>query len=150
MSPQTKALPTARCRRPLGVMLISIYSATVGVISLLAGAMASLVSGGADVSIVFSLLGFLITLMGVALIAAGYGLWTLQHWGRHFSVLVYWASIALAVLFLLPIIPGQQVSLEGTLFQLFGIVINGAILWYLRKPSITGIFDLRGAVLIAQ
>lgn len=127
--------------KPLGVVLIALYSGLIGMISFPIGCTASLVSGMPNVDMFVSISGFIITAFGILLLASAYGLWTIQPWGRKFSWVLYAVSIPLGVILIFPILPGQHMSSGNTIFQILSIVLDVAIVLYLGKREVIRLFD---------
>ncbi len=84
----------------------------------------------------------LITLgFGICLLAAVYGLWTTQSWARNLTSGIYLAFIPWGLIGIFPIFPGTPVSLENTVQQIIGIVIDVMIVAYMAKPAIKLLFE---------
>jgi uncharacterized membrane protein (DUF2068 family) len=110
------------------------------------GCTATMVSQLPGTSALLSLVSFAAVAVGILLLAAAYGLWTIQPWGRALAWWVYVVSIPLGVLAMLGLFPGQETSNANTLFQGLGIAIDFACVIYLGRPEVVGIFDPESVV----
>ncbi len=117
--------------RPTGITILAILAAIGGVFGLLAGFGVLLVG-----TVLFGALGGLLGLAALAyaglLIAFAYGAWTLKPWAWPLGVAVAVFGIVLSVVYILG---GSSVG-----SQALGIVVDGAILYYLNQPGIKAIF----------
>jgi hypothetical protein len=127
-------------KKPVGIVLIALYSGFCGLAFVPIGCTSMLVgqtpSGGTMavmVGIVFVVLGFL-------LLASVYGLWTIQPWGRNLTSWIYVASIPLGVISIFPVFTGQKMTVGNVLLQLLGIAVDLIVLGYLAKPEIKQMF----------
>lgn len=131
--------------KPLGIILIALYSGLFGLASFPLGCTAILLSGAPGVGALPSIVGFFVTVLGILLLASAYGLWTIQPWGRAFSWWLYAISIPLGALSILGLFPGQQASVGNTIFQLLGIAVDCLIIWYLGRTEAQYLFEQGGA-----
>ena len=106
--------------------------------------MGTLVSGTPGTGALFTIFSFIITAVGILLMASAYGLWTIQPWGKNFSWWLYVISIPLNVIAIFPLLPSQHMSVGNTVLQLLGIVVDVIIIGYLGKPEISGLYELAG------
>lgn len=113
--------------RPLGVVLVTIYTAIGGIFSIIA---AFPMMAGSFLSQWFPVLGGLLLVSGALDLAACYGLWTLSPWGHTLAQILYAISIPLSLLLLAA---GSQGAGE-VLLQLVSIGIAVAVLVWLSKP----------------
>lgn len=126
-SPQTAA-------KPLGVILVGIYTGISALLSVLAGA--GIMFAGAAASHGWApILGFALLLFGVVAFAAAYGLWTLVSWGHSLGRVIYFVSIPLGLVALL-----ADRTAGNVILQLVGVALAVWILVYLAKPEIKGLF----------
>ena len=90
-------------------------------------------TGGSIALVIVSMtsLGF-----GIALLAASYGLWTLQKWGWQLSIAALSASIVLGVIAILPILPDSSFSIGNLIYQLLFIAINALSINYLLRYEV--------------
>lgn len=86
--------PLAHDSKPLGLVVLTFWSAILGLASIPAG---------------------------VLLLASAYGLWTLQVWTWTVAWWIYLVSIPLGLVFIFPILPGQRMSGGNTVLQIIGI-----------------------------
>jgi hypothetical protein len=124
--------------RPQGVTILAVLAAIGGVLGIVAGAalagIGGLVAGsGAGFLAGFiAVFGLIAIAQSVLLLAFAYGAWTLQPWGWTLGVIAEVVGLVLSVLF---IVNGSSIS-----SQIVGIVIAGAILYYLFTPSVKAAF----------
>jgi hypothetical protein len=123
--------------RPLGIVLIVLYSALGAVLFLLVAVLA--LGSAAMVSRVTSgWMGLLsVAMLGLAVLfcAIAYGLWTRQVWAPRLTLGAYWLSVGLGVIALL-----WDLTLGNIILQLVGIAICLVIIRYIRKPEIASLF----------
>jgi hypothetical protein len=131
--------------KPLGVVLIALWSGLFGLASIPIGCTSAFVSGLPGAGPLFVLFGLAIMAMGVLLLASAYGLWTMQPWGCTLAWWIYLASIPLGVLAIFPIFPGQQMTGGNTVLQLIGIGIDLAVIAYLSDSELRALFRTNGA-----
>lgn len=127
--------------KPLGVTLIALYSGLFGLASFPIGCTGILVSGAPGAGAQFSIVSFLVTAVGILLLASAYGLWTIQPWGRSFSWWLYVISIPLGALSIFGVFPGQRMSEGNTIFQLVGMAVDCVIIWYLGNHDLVVLFE---------
>jgi uncharacterized membrane protein (DUF2068 family) len=123
--------------RPLGIVLIVLYSALGALLSVL---VALLAFGGAAVvgraaAGWMGLLSLALLAFAVAAAAVAYGLWTRQRWAPQLTIVTYWVSAALGVAGML-----MDTSAGNIVLQLVGIAIALVIIRYMRKPEINALF----------
>jgi uncharacterized membrane protein (DUF2068 family) len=111
--------------KPAGLAGIALYSALAGFAAILIGA--AVPSG----------VGFLVAALGALLLAAAYGLWTLQPWGRSYAWWLYAACIPLGVLAIF-----QRLSVGNAFLQVLGIAIDVAVVVYLGKAEVQRVFGV--------
>ena len=127
------AAPTSAAAgaRPTGITILAILAGIGGVLGLLGGFV--LLFAG---TVVFGGLGAILGLAALAyaglLIAFAYGAWTLQPWAWPLGVAGAIFGIVISVLY---IVGGQSIA-----SQALGIVVDGAILYYLNQPGIKSLF----------
>lgn len=146
---ELQAAPTSR---PLGVVLVSIYTAITGVLTIFwglfleqAGFIGSSIAAGfgsefsrlglkSDVPQVgwLAFLGELVYLFGVLGLAAGYGLWTLLRWGHTLANIFYAISILVSLIIALSSGPSDAGAVVALLVSI-GIAIW--VLVWLSNPS---------------
>jgi len=114
---------------PVKIIAICILSVLIGALFTISGAIGFLFSGIISLASIYSL--FLLA-TGLAFIAAAYGLFTQNEWGRSLAVLAYALSIPLTIF---------SIISNGGLKQLFSILIAVAIIWYLIKPEVKSSFS---------
>lgn len=130
--------------RPLGLVLIALYSGICGIIAVPTGCTAMVASGVPGVGAGFSVLSFVIMGVGIAMLAAAYGVWSVQAWGGEFARWLYIAMIPLGLLAILPIFPGQRMSFGNTVLQLLGVAVSVAIVMYLGRSEVEELFEADG------
>ena len=127
--------------KPLGLTLAVLYWLTIGGMLISSGGLTlfyGLTNPGAlPYTTAF---GLVLTLVGIAGAAVAHGLWSLQRWGRGFAFWMTAASIPLAVLAMFPPLAGEASTLDNTLVQIGGIIINGWLLGYLRAETTRSLF----------
>jgi hypothetical protein len=124
--------------RPMGVTILAVLAAIVGVLSLL-GALALLGggaliagAGGGMFAGAFGLFGIITLVLAVLYFAFAYGAWTLKPWAWTLGIVSQVVSIVLSIL---SILGGQSVT-----SQLIGLVISLVILYYLDTPDVRRAF----------
>lgn len=149
-SPQTAA-------KPLGIILVGIYTGISVLLSVLTGVGIMAVSiaakprvetapsfltgfGIMDVRGAASnewapILGFAMFLTGVVACAATYGLWALVSWGHSLGRVIYLVSIPLGLISLL-----ADRTTGNVIVQVVSIALDVWILLYLAKPEVKGRF----------
>jgi uncharacterized membrane protein (DUF2068 family) len=125
-TPELQPQPVAS--RPLGVVLVTIYTAIGGIFSII---VALPMMAGSSLSQWFPLLGALLLVDGVLDLAACYGLWTLSSWGHTLAQILYLIYIPLSLLLMAAQSPGAG----EVIAQLVGIGICVAVLVWLSKPT---------------
>ena len=133
----SKAAPTQQ--RALGLVLITIYTAFGGVLSLLMGTV-SLFAAGLPVPGWVPFLSILLILLGVLSLAACYGLWTIQKWGLTLAIVLYIAYIPLDILSLFIEAIIGEITAGSILLTVVSIAVAIIILRYLFKPEIKALF----------
>lgn len=127
--------------KPLGVVLISLFSVLSALFSLLVSGLSLFLVGIPGVSLLAHLLVAFFSVHAVFLLAAAYGLWTLQRWGRRLAFWLYVLAIPLGIAVIFPILPGSEYSTGNTVFQLFFVGIDVAILCYLSRLKIEILYE---------
>ena len=127
----SSAASSATAARPTGITILAILAAIGGVLGLFGGFV--LLFAG---TVVFGGLGAILGLAALAyaglLVAFAYGAWTLQPWAWPLGVAGAIFGIVISILY---IIGGQSIA-----SQALGIVVDGAILYYLNQPGIKALF----------
>ena len=122
---------SASATRPTGITILAVLAAIGGVLGLFGGFLV-LFAG----TVLFGGLGAILGLAYLAyaglFIAFAWGAWTMQPWAWALGVAGAVFGIVLAILFILG---GSSI-----LNQAVGIVVDGAILYYLNQPSIKSLF----------
>ncbi len=123
--------------RPLGIVLVALYSAFTAVLALLVAVLALGVAAmvGRESAGWISLLGLAVLALGIVLAAVAYGLWTRQPWAPQLTLYAYWASAGLGVVALL-----YDTSAGNMILQIVGIVLDLVIIRYIRKPEIIALY----------
>ncbi len=132
MASSAPSTPTsASAVRPTGITILSLLAGVGGVLGLFGGFV--LLFAG---TVVFGGLGALLGIAALAyaalLLAFAWGAWTLQPWAWPLGVAGAIFGIVLGILY---IIGGQSI-----VSQALGIVVDGAILYYLNQPGIKSLF----------
>ena len=124
-----------RNAKPLGLVLVVLYTALSGLTSLFASGLVLLASAIPGVPLWIGLFGFFLLIYTLLLFASVYGLWSLQAWGFNLAMFIYLVSIPIGLLAIFPILPDSQFSTFNTIYQLIGIAISVLVLWYLSRPN---------------
>ncbi|TVT48407.1 MAG: hypothetical protein FHK82_17750 [Sedimenticola thiotaurini] len=127
--------------KPVGIVLIAIYSALSGLLLFGAGALMMLASAVPDMPIWITLLGVIFMALGVFLLAVMYGLWSTQKWGLKIAKWLYVISIPLGIISIFPIYPGSEMTIGNTVLQLLGIGLAAFIIYYLSKPNVVALYQ---------
>ena len=93
--------------------------------------------------------GFLIGVVGGTIflafalvhVLAGYGVWSMQNWGRVLAIILAVISLLFALPGLLLTAMMMHVFFGGS--RILRIVISVLIIWYLLKPEVKGLFGAR-------
>lgn len=104
--------------------------------------------GGAE-GIVLPRAGFLIGVVGGTIflvfalvhLLAGYGVWSMQNWGRLLAIILAVVSLLLALPGLL--LTAMMMHVFFGSFRILRIVISALIVWYLLKPEVKALFGAR-------
>lgn len=127
--------------KPLGIVLIAIYSAVVGLFSLSVSFFSLLFAGIPGISFLAYLLGTLLMAHAIFSFAAVYGLWVMQRWGLKLTFWLYVIAIPLGIVSIFPIFPGAEFTTPNTVFQLIFIAIDMVAILYLSKLEIAILYD---------
>uniref|UniRef100_UPI00192D087F hypothetical protein n=1 Tax=Thaumasiovibrio occultus TaxID=1891184 RepID=UPI00192D087F len=128
-------------KKPLGLVLISVYGTFNGLFSLFAGGILILASSIPEIPAWITFLSLLTIIWGALLLTSVYGIWTLQSWGLNLTFWLYVVSIPLSVLSIFPIYPDSEMSIGNTALQLFGIAIAVLVISYTKKSQIKLLFQ---------
>lgn len=123
---------TPTTKKPLGIVLITIYTGFGALLALCMGVPAMFL-GQAVTQAAF--LSIVLIAFGVLAGATTYGLWTLEEWGYKLAKILYVISIPLGVVALL-----SDRSTGNVVMQVVGIAIAVWILVYLFKPETKALF----------
>lgn len=123
--------------RPTGIAILAILEFIGGILILLLGVLVAALSGSFLASFGYGSLagigaavGVVVALFGILALLVGWGLWTGMGWAWILAVVL----TGLGVL-------GSLVSLAlGSFTSIFGLIIDGAILWYLFRPHVKTFF----------
>jgi hypothetical protein len=129
-------------KKPLGIIAIIVYSILSGLLLLPLGLLLLIVGqkGGAS-GVLLTLLGIVFFTLGVFLLAAVYGLITLQSWGRKTMIWCALTSSVLGFISIFPILPNQVFSIGNLVLQIVGIAISGIIIYYLTRERVCLLFS---------
>jgi uncharacterized membrane protein (DUF2068 family) len=104
--------------------------------------------GGAE-GVMLPRVGFLIGVVGgtvflaFALVhaLAGFGVWSMQNWGRVLAIIL----AVISLLFALPglLLTAMMMHFFFGSFRIIRVVICGLIIWYLLKPEVKALFGAR-------
>ena len=140
--------------RPTGVSLIAVYhylaAAFLGLLGcgLFVGGKVLSMLGGAE-GIVLPRAGFLIGVVGGTIflvfalvhLLAGYGVWSMQNWGRVLAIILAAVSLVFALPGILMMAMMMHMFLGG--FRIIRVVISVLIIWYLLRPEVKALFGAR-------
>ena len=127
--------------KPLGIILVVIYSTLNGFLTLGLSFIATLLTAVPSYSALALILVTLLTAHSIFMFAAVYGLWILKSWGLRLAFWLYVLYIPLGFLSIFPILPGTEMSTANTVFQLVFIGIDVLIIVYLNKLEIALLYD---------
>jgi hypothetical protein len=123
--------------RPMGITILAVLAGIGGVLLLLGGlasvglgGLAATSSGSAALGGLVAIFGVLFLILGVLYLAFAYGAWTLKPWAWMLGVAGQIISLALAALS----------AVTGGGFNIVGILIAVAILYYLFTPAVKAAF----------
>ncbi len=135
-------------RKTFGLILTAVWAAVSGVLLVL-GSLITLIMlivsqvPGVD-GLILAAIGLLSLAFGIVFLTATYGLWSVQEWGRRAMFWVSAVSIPWETIGILPIVPGQQVTLGNTVLQIVGIGIACVIMLYLSRSQVKALFNGTG------
>lgn len=118
-------------RRPGGVVAIVIYTAILGVVSVVGG-IAGLGLVNLDGTDQLGILYLVLLLAGVLALTTVYGLWTFQRWGLVVARALYVLWILVDIGFLL--------VGEGTVLTIVELILAVVVLSYLLHPRVHKVF----------
>jgi DMSO reductase anchor subunit len=127
--------------KPAGIVLISIYSALSGLLTFSVGSVMLLASAVPEMPAWVVLLGIICVVLGVFLLTAVYGLWSVQPWGLKITKWLYVISIPLGVVSIFPVYPGSEMTSGNTILQIAGIGLAMIIIYYLSKPKVVTLYQ---------
>lgn len=127
-------------KKPMGVVLIAIYSGFWGTVLLPSGCVASMASSVPGVPAYAGLLGMLLLALGVGMLAGTYGLWTIQPWGRTYNIWLELASVPFSLLTLVGFSPAGKVTAVDRITSIIGLVITVVIVKYLSSDHVKQLF----------
>lgn len=128
-------------KKPLGLVATVVYTASTGMLCLLASLLFLLVGQTTGSSGLFISAGVFSCGFGVLALTSVYGLWSLQKWGKKLATGIFYAFIPLGIISIFPIWPKQEFTVANTVLQLIGIGISLLIIWYLSRPHICILFE---------
>ncbi len=128
--------------KPAGIVIISILSALGSAFYLIASVLFLLLSAIPEIPLWVYIVSMLSIVFGVVFLTSIYGLWTLQPWGWKLTFWLYMLAIPIGIAAIFPIFPESQMSLGNTLFQIFGIAIDVAVLFYISKDDIQVLYGI--------
>jgi uncharacterized membrane protein (DUF2068 family) len=123
---------TPTTKKPLGIVLIAIYTGLSALLALAGGVPAMFLAQAVPQA---AFLSILLIAFGVLGGATTYGLWTMEKWGYKLTKILYVISIPLGVVMLF-----YDRSAGNVIMQLVGITIAVWILVYLFKPETKALF----------
>ena len=140
--------------RPTAVTLIAVYhslaAAFLGLVGcgLFVGGKVIRMLGGTD-AVLLPRTGFLIGVVGGTIflasallhVLAGYGVWSIENWGRVLAIILAIISLLFALPGLLLTAMMMHVFFGGS--RILRIVISVLIIWYLLKPEVKALFGAR-------
>lgn len=129
-------------KKPLGIVLISIYNALGGILLSVAGIIMLFASSIPEMPLLITLFGIVFTVFGVVSLAAMYGLFSIQTWGLILSKWLYVIYIPLGFISIFPIYPDSEMTTANTVLQLVGIALAVLIINYFRKPKIVDLYQV--------
>jgi uncharacterized membrane protein YesL len=90
------------------------------------------------------MMGTVFMALGVFLLVAMYGLWSIQTWGLSVAKWIYVVSIPLGVISIFPIFPiypDSEMTTGNTILQLIGIGLAAYITYYLSRPKVVSLYQ---------
>ena len=122
---------SSTAQRPTGITILAVLAGIGGVLGLFGGFV--LLFAG---TVVFGGLGALLGIAALAyaalLLAFAWGAWTLQPWAWPLGVAGAIFGIVISILY--------NIGGQSIVSQAFGIIVDGAILYYLNQPGIKALF----------
>lgn len=132
-------------RKPLGIVLASLFCAILGLMLLPVGYITALARGVRGAPQYAWSYGLMCMLLGAVMLAGAYGLWRMRAWGRSLAIQIVLATLPISVLGLLGMSSGGRMSAVGIMSSVTGLALAFIILHYLcrgdvrqmyKKPSI--------------
>jgi hypothetical protein len=131
--------------RPLGVVLVGVYDALFGILMMSVGVTGAVVGQviadmpvflfSSDDPIAIIVLSLIAIAFGALVLAAAYGMWSLQTWGWRLQVVVCFTDVILNAYALLANPPSAD-----SLFAVVGQFVDSAILIYLSRPRLRELY----------
>lgn len=130
-TPPPAAPPPPTAQRPLGITIVAILAAIVGVLGLVVSLIiiGPLMAAGG----LYMLVGLVTLVISVLYLLVAYGAWTLKPWAWPLGVGLSVANVVLTLI-------GMTQSNQDLVSALIGLVISGVILYYLFQPDIKALF----------
>ncbi len=122
--------------KPLGKVLISIYSLLGGIAGAFLAFSALVLAGVPEVVGIMMALALVTGALSIGLLASAYGLWTDQEWAHKLTFAVYSASIPLTIISHL-MLNEQGVSRTAPemAYTTASIIVSFIILWYVKQDK---------------
>ncbi|MDG6942439.1 MAG: hypothetical protein JRN34_05940 [Nitrososphaerota archaeon] len=123
--------------RPAGIAILAILEILGGLIVLLLGVGVAVISGSLFSALGLALpagigvaLGGIVAVFGILGLLVGWGLWTGRGWARVLAIILSGIGVLASL---------ASLAL-GSVASILGLVIDGAILWYLFRPNVKAFF----------
>lgn len=123
-------------RKPLGIVLITLLCTFWGVLLVLTGYVTSVAIGVRGAPAYAGVYGFLSVVLGLAMLASAYGLWTLQTWGRACAIGSEIATLVLSTLSLVGLFLGGRVATGTVIASGLGFALMLLALRYLQSDAV--------------
>lgn len=123
-------------RKPLGIVLGSLFCAFLGLLLLPVGYITALARGVRGAPHYAWTYGLVCMALGVVMLAAAYGLWRMRAWGRSLVIQIVLATFPISALGLIGMAFGGKASATGIMASIIGLALAFIIQRYLRRGDV--------------
>lgn len=126
--------------KPLGIILVILYTLIGGFGALFVGALAfvGVTVGLPAITVVYMVM---CTAIGIFSLAAVYGLWTLQPWGLKLAFWLYVVSIPFNIIAIFPVLPGTEFTTTNTVMAIVAVALAAWVILYLSRLEVALMYE---------